>query len=159
MEWYHAYGAAAGTASLALLAVPVLGSRRQAGRESRFHRGSIKGAICDAEAVVRSVSSLSRDYDYGDEGDVSERIAAYAGKNMPKIDRCMGEIRAHRMYLKSGGPLANKVDRAVETLEWFADSYRTDGRGPSMKQRVLWNEDRGKLGGGIDCLLGAAGAM
>ena len=159
MEWYHVYGAVAGTASLALLAVLVLGSHRQAGRECRLHKGAVKGAICDAEIIMRTVSSLSRDYDFGDERDVSERIAAYAGKNMPKIDKCMGEIREHGMYLKSDDPLANKISKAAEALEWFADFYRTDGRGPSMKQRVVWNEDRGKIGCRIDRLLRAAGAM
>ena len=109
--------------------------------------------------AVRSVSSLSRDYDYIDEKDVSKRISKYAEKNMPKIDKYMGEIRSHRMYLKSDDPLMGKINEAVKTLEWFADFYNSDGRDPSMEQRVVWNEDRNKIGGGIDRLLGIAKTM
>ena len=159
MEWYHAYGVAAGTLSLALVIVLIVNDRRRARRERDLHKGAIKGAICDAEAVMRNVSCLSRDYDFVDEKEASERIAVYARKNMAKIDRCTEEIRAHGMRLGTGDPLAKRARGVVETLEWFADFYGSDGSGPSMKQRVLWNEDRDEIGEGIDRLLRTAKRM
>lgn len=159
MEWYHAYGVVAGTLSLALVAVLVANDYRKARRERELHKGAIKSAICDAEAVMRNVSCLSRDYDFADEKEVSERIAEYARKNMPKIGRCTEEIRAHGMRLGSGDPLAKRAKGVVETLEWFADFYGSDGSGPSMKQRVVWNEDRDEIGDGIDRLLRTAERM
>ena len=44
-------------------------------RERELHKGAIKSTICVAEAVMRNVSCLSRDYDFADEKEVSERIA------------------------------------------------------------------------------------
>ena len=159
MEWYHVYSVGVSTLSLALVAVLNLTDYRRARKEYAFHKSVIKNAIYDAEIIMRNVSCLSRDYDYADEKDVSERIAEYAGKNMAKIDKYMGEIRSHRMHLKSDDPLMDKIKEVVETLEWFADFYGDDGRGPSIKQRVVWNEDRAEIGNGIDRLLKVAERM
>lgn len=159
MEWYHLYGIVVATASFILVIALNLSNRRRDRKEYAFHKSVIKNAIYDAEIVMRSVSCLSRDYDYADEKDVSERIAEYAGRHMAKIDKYMEEIRSHRMYLKSDDPMMKKINEVVDTLEWFVDFYSSDGRGPSMKQRVVWNEDRGKIGSGIDRLLKVAERM
>ena len=159
MEWYFIYGASVATTSLAFAVTLYLSNRSRDRKEYAFHKSVIKNAIYDAEIVMRSVSCLSRDYDYAAEKDVSERIDEYAGRNMPKIDKYMEEIRSHRMHLKSDDPLMKKINEVVDTLEWFADFYGSDGRGPSMKQRVVWNEDRGKIGSGIDRLLKVAERM
>lgn len=63
---------------------------------------------------------MSRDCGFADEKEASERIAAYARKNMPKIGRCIEDIRAHGMRLGTGDPLAKRARGVVETLEWFA---------------------------------------
>ena len=159
MEWYHIYGVVVGTASLVLVIALNVNNYLGARKEYAFHKNVIKSAIYDAEIVMRNVSCLSRDYDFADENDVSERIAEYARKNMAKIDKYMEEIRTHSMHLKSDDPLMGKIKGVVETLEWFVDFYGSDGRGPSMKQRVVWNEDRGKIGSGIDRLLRVAERM
>lgn len=159
MEWYHVYGVIAGTLSLALVIVLILNDYFRGRKECAYHKSVIKNAIYDAEIIMRSVSCLSRDYDFADEKEVSERIAEYAGKNMAKIDKYMGEIRTHSMHLKSDDPLMKKIKGVVETLEWFVDFYGIDGRGPSIKQKVVWNEDRGEIGNGIDRLLRVAERM
>ncbi len=159
MEWYHVYGVVVGTASLGLVIMLNLTGHLRARKEYKFHKMVIRNAIYDAEIVMRNVSCLSRDYDFADAKDVSERIANYAGKNMAKIDKYMEEIRTHRMYLKSDDPLMSKIKEVVDTLEWFTDFYGSDGGEPSVKQRVVWNEDRDEIGDGIDRLLKVAERM
>ena len=151
MEWHHGLGIVIGLASLLLIVAISVHDRRRGRREDESHRRAIQNAMCDAEIIMSGVSSLSRDYDYMDGDEAAARIAAYAQRNAPKIERCMGEIRLHSLFLRSDDPLRERVSEAVSALDWFADVYYSgDGGRPSLKQRVVWSEGREEIGEKID---------
>ena len=151
MEWHHGLGIGIGAASLLLIAAISVQGRRRGRREDEFHRRAIQNAMCDAEAIMSGVSSLSRDYDYMDGDEAAARIAAYAQRNAPKMERYTGEIRQHSLFLKSDDPFKERVSEVVSTLDWFADVYYgKDGGKPSLKQRVVWSEGREEIGEKID---------
>lgn len=128
-------------------------------REREFHKMAIKDTIYDAEAVMRSVSSLSRDYDYMDAQEASGRIATYARRNTPKIERSIDEIRRHSLYLDSRDPLKVSVKEVLGTLDWFVATYGNDEGEPSIRERVVWNEGREKINEKIDQILAVAENM
>ena len=108
---------------------------------------------------MRSMSNLSRDYDYMDGRRASEQIAAYARKNTPKIERRIDEMRRHSLYLDSRDPLKEHVKEALAALVWFIATYGNASDEPSIEQRVVWNEEREKINEKIDQILAVAEDM
>lgn len=159
MEWYHTAGLFLGAASLALVIAINCRNYRRDRRECELHKLAIKDAIYDAEIVMRNVSSLSRDYDYMDGREAAGGIAAYVRRNAPKIERSIDAIRRHSLYLDSGGPLRGRVKEVLASLDWFAATYGSGEDGPSIKQRVIWNERREKIDEKIDQILVVADNM
>ena len=158
MEWYHAAGLLLGLASLALLAAVYWRIYARDRRERDSRKAAIRDAIHDAEPVILYVPSLSRDYDYMDEAEASERIASYARENTPRIERSAGEIRRHSLYLDGGDPLRGRVKEALAALDWFIATYGNDGE-PSISQRVDWRDDRENIHEKIDQIRAVAKSM
>lgn len=159
MEWYHAAGLFMGATSLALVIVINCRNYKRDRRDRDIHKLAIKDTIYDAEIVMRNVSALSRDYDFMDGREAACRIAAYARKNTPKVERAIDEIRRHYLYLDSSDPLKGRIKDVLSTLDWFVDTYGGDGAEPSVKQRVVWNEGRGTINDKIDQILTVAENM
>lgn len=156
MEWYHAAGLILGLISLVLVVSINWRNYTRDRREREYHKLTIKDTIYDAEAVMSSVSTLSRDYDYMEGSEASEQIAAYARLNTPKIERYIDEIRRHSLHLESRDPLKEHVKEVLAALDWFITTYGNDGGKPSIKQRVVWNKEREKINEKIDQVLAVA---
>lgn len=152
MQWYGWFAIAAGAASLLLAAAVLSDGPCEKRREQRHRRGRMRESIREAEGVFRRMSSLSKDYDFVDEGEATERIAAYARGSAERLGRCRSEIEAHIRHMGGSDAAIRDAGGAVDALLWFDRFYGCRGAGPSVAQRVAWNDDRRQIDRRLDVL-------
>ena len=152
IQWYGWFTIVASAATLTYTAASFLKGREEKKRERNHRRGQIRESIREAEAVFRDMSALSNDYDFMDEDAASRKIAAHARRNAEKIRRCESEIREQMQHLGGKDAVVGEVGSVVDDLRWFGAFYGCDGHEPSVEQRVVWNDERYKVGGRLDRL-------
>ena len=127
-------------------------SQKEKRMDQAYHKNEIQKSIREAEAVFKNMSALSNDYDFMDEEEASQKIAAYAKRNVAKIKECRCEIQEHVKHLGSRDPASREIDGVVDALRWFDGFYGCKGPEPSVEQRVAWNENRDRIDGRLDRL-------
>lgn len=152
IEWYGWFTITLSTITISYTAAFFFNKREEKRRDRECRRDRIRKSIREAEDVFRRMSSLSHDYDFMDENEASEKIAAHARRNAERLGRCRTEIEAQVRHLGARDATIRDVHGVVDVLLWFDGFYGCRGPEPSVAQRVAWNDDRHQIDGRLDQL-------
>ena len=152
IPWYDWFTISTSAAVIAFVFATAFAGLAEKRRDRAYRRMRIRESVHRAEAVFRDMCALSNDYDFMDEREASQRIAAHARQNAETISECRDEIQAQIRHLGGGDSASRELDGVLDDLRWFARFYGCDGPGPSVEQRVAWNEDRDRINNRLDRL-------
>ena len=152
IQWYGWFTISIGVIMIGYTSATFFAGSAEKKKDRAYRRRRIRESIRKAEVVFRDMSALSNDYDYMDEKEASQRIAAYAKQNAAMIKECRDEIREEIRHMGGRDSASQELDDVLKDLHWFAKFYEYDGPEPSVEQRVAWNEDRDRIDNRLDRL-------